>query len=97
MFLWPGPYYGYDPDKDIAEQEVVSTLSNNVTVQMNWGFEKGANNVNYNNINYLLRSRWYSNYDGNSSMSENIVLSWTFGANTIGDVYHWAHHFSRKN
>ena len=97
VFQWPGPYYGYDPETDIAEQEVVSTLNNNITIQMNWGFPRGANNVNYNNISYLLRSRWYSTYDGNSSMSEQIVLSWVFGDNTIGYIDHWAHHFSRKN
>lgn len=99
MFEWPsmGEFPDYDPEKNTAEKEIYSVLSNNVIVQMNWGFKKDSNNTNFNNINYLLRNRSFSYYDGIPSMSEYIFLSWVFNGNTIGDVYHWAHHFSRKN
>lgn len=92
MFDWPGPTYGYDPDKDTAEFEIISPLINNLSIQMNWGF-----GPNYNSINYLLRSRTYSYYDGSPTISDFIVLSWVVNNETFGGIYHWAHHFIRKN
>ena len=96
MFEWPGPAYGYDPLYDTAEMEQYVTLTNDLRVQMNWGLAKGQNNINYNNIYYLLRSRSYSIY-GDGLINESFFLTWTLGNVTFGDINHWAHHFSRKN
>ena len=99
-FDWPGPVYGYDPDKDTAELEVVINGLEYMYVRMNWGWNPYIGSAqSINDVYYLLRSKEHYIGEAGTTMDyEQVYLTWTpiFNGDTYSGVEHWAHHFSKK-
>ncbi len=100
-FQWPGPSYGYDPDKDTAELEVIVNGSYYMYVRMNWGWYPYHGSVNsINDTYFLLRAKDYYIGEAGTTMDyEQVFLTWTPRLNfygTYSGIYQWAHHFTKK-
>lgn len=88
-FEWPTDC---DPEKEIAECEVLVPYMRDEYVKMNWGWKRNNNGSTPNNTSYLIRSRSYSTEDP-TLFTEDYFLTWSARGYTFYSIQYGYHHF----